>query len=109
MAKNNKFSNRRGSRIRIITDRDYLVVDAWSRKHNWGDHMLVDDCVTAILWDFENIYNYILKGDKIARRWFKKKAGDITLLCGLKLSEFFLDNGKIDYKKAEKYDNIKKI
>lgn len=116
-----KYKDRKGTSIWIRKNYDgTLVIDVTviekgkgSRgDRTWGDEFMETlDYITPSLSDYSYIL-YLLRNDKPARRWFKKKALGMRLYK-YTLSDFIDSHGQIDWEKARRLEpaeeNGKKI
>lgn len=106
-----RFSNRKGTKI-FFYEKEFMdgkleeefTVTARTRlnkKRFWGDSLVVDkEDITSVLDDYRVIL-IVLKRDKIAKRWFKREAGEIVVgINGERLKEFILPDGTFDEDKA---------
>lgn len=97
--KKDYFSNKKGTKIYINRSGETLKITVVTKEDR--DYLIVDkEDITSVLDDYRVIL-IVLKRDKIAKRWFKREAGEIVVgINGERLKEFILPDGTFDEDKA---------
>lgn len=116
--KKEKFKNRKKTKITIVYTNDYPRYDIATisvvakvgrsyRRSYVGESMLILlGTLKCSFSDYKIILKEVLHKDKVARRWFRKKVGDIVVdpVDGTRLSAFFRKSEEIDMGKVDEYD-----